>query len=222
MPLYASWGPPRPKPRTPSAESASTGPLAREAQEILLVEKYALRAAIESARDQRVLHIGYPYDGSKTYQISDAAEILNRFDSKAAMLSIDKRPLESSGGECLEQFPATEFATRQRRVAACRPLAPALTSFFRIYLTATIEICSRVGKCPLASAALGPGKICCTVVRAGGAAPKVLGVHAVHLREVVASRPDKHCSQRHLRTSCRLPRVHPADCAWSAATESPP
>jgi hypothetical protein len=57
-----------------------------------------LRAAIESARDQRVLHVRYPHDGSKTYQIGDTAKVLNRFDSETAVLSIDKRPLESSRG----------------------------------------------------------------------------------------------------------------------------
>ena len=86
--------------------------------------------------------------------------------------------------------------------------------------TAMIEICSTMGACPVALRLRSTGGSGATVVLAGGALAKYLPYTPFILPNSLRSSTYTLLAQHWKNQVLRLP-IHRADCAWSAAPDSP-
>ncbi len=62
-------------------------------------EQDALGAAVERARDQRVLQVRHAHDRAQTGAARHAHQILQRLEAERAMLGVEEHPVEPGGGE---------------------------------------------------------------------------------------------------------------------------
>src|SRR5579885_976447 len=73
-------------------------------------ENDAIGAAVQGARDQRILHVGDAYDRRQPGQARGVAQIEQRFDPEISVFGIDERPMKAGGGQNLGYFHRADLA----------------------------------------------------------------------------------------------------------------